>query len=310
MANLVFGAGPIGQSVIDQLIANGEPVVVATRTGSGPEHPLVQRLQVDAADAQAVKDVAADATVIYHCIHTAYSEKAWRRDLFGPEQAVLAAAAEHNLTVVFPESLYGFDPSVMPLRETTPLNAETGKRGVRAELLAARAQHKARSRSVVAGDYFGPHARETAHAGSRMIDAVLSGNTVRPFISADQPHAFTYLPDLAAAMSRAAKHPGEGHQLLFAPTAPSLTQRELIEAFAQAAGKSVPKVSALPAWGVHTLATVHPLSRSLAEVIYQFGQPFTMDSIQSEALLGLHPTPLDSAARASIDWYRAQRFGR
>ncbi|BAS11371.1 hypothetical protein AHiyo4_47930 [Arthrobacter sp. Hiyo4] len=46
--------------------------------------------------------------------------------------------------------------------------------------------------------------------------------------------------------------------------------------------------------------------RELAELLYQFEQPFVMDTAASEAAFGLRPTPLPEAAAATVAWWRAQ----
>lgn len=40
---------------------------------------------------------------------------------------------------------------------------------------------------------------------------------------------------------------------------------------------------------------------------YQFTKPFVMNSTASETLLGLAPTPIDQAARETVDWWRAEQ---
>ncbi|MDJ0114652.1 NAD-dependent epimerase/dehydratase family protein, partial [Rhodococcus erythropolis] len=79
-----------------------------------------------------------------------------------------------------------------------PRNATGGKRGVRTALLRAREASATPTVSVVASDFFGPRVR-TAHAGERMVLKVMAGKKIRVIGSADQPHSFTYIPDLAAA---------------------------------------------------------------------------------------------------------------
>ena len=37
-----------------------------------------------------------------------------------------------------------------------------------------------------------------------------------------------------------------------------------------------------------------------------FTRPFVLDSTQSEELLGLTPTPLDVAAKETVDWWRSE----
>ena len=44
---VVTGAGPVGWTVAEQLAGQGKRVRILTRSGSGPEHPLIDRMSVD-----------------------------------------------------------------------------------------------------------------------------------------------------------------------------------------------------------------------------------------------------------------------
>lgn len=300
MRTLIIGAGPIGTAVARQLAESGNSVRLGTRSGSGPQHPRIELVRLDARDRAQVARAADGCDVIAHCMHAPYAARAWQELLPAAERSVLAAAADSGAVVVFPESLYAFDAANLPIGETTPIVADSGKRGVRTELLRARAASGVTCRSVVASDYFGPGAGANAHAGDRMTGPVLTGTTARPLGSADQPHSFTYLPDLAAAMVRAAELPGQGHRLLFAPTAPALTQRELLAAYAEAAGRPMPRVAPLRPRLVRAVGTIHSGTRELAEMLYQFDRPFVMDSSASERELALGPTPIPRAAAQTM----------
>jgi len=154
---VVTGAGPVGWTVAEQLAERGERVRVLTRSGSGPDHPLVEKLQVDASNPGLLGDAFEGAAAVFHCIHgSSYSAAAWERELPAAEQAVLAAAGEAGAVVVFPESLYSYSDPERVMAEDSPREAGGGKRGVRAALLRARAASAADTVSVVAGDFFGP----------------------------------------------------------------------------------------------------------------------------------------------------------
>jgi len=120
------------------------------------------------------------------------------------------------------------------------------------------------------------------------------------------PHSFTYVPDLAAAMIRAAQDPALWNRVWHTPTGPAPSQREIAAAFAAAAGARAPRVSAVPGWALRTMGLFSPGTRELAETLYQFERPFVMDSRASEAALGLQPTPLTEAAAATVAWWRDQ----
>ena len=266
------------------------------------------KIKVDAADHEQLATAAAGAQAIFHCAHaSAYSAQAFAADLPRTEQNVLTVAAEIGAVVIFPESLYAYADPTGVMTESSPRTASTGKRGVRTALLAARAASSTPTVSVVASDFYGPYALN-AHAGERMLVAVLGGKRLLAMGSADQPHSFTYVPDLAAAMITAAARPDlwdnpERDAVLHAPTAPALTQREMATAYATAAGRPTPKVGTLPGWLLRVAGLVHAPSRELAEMTYQFDRPFAMDSTRTEQQLGIAPTPLDQGVAATVAWW-------
>lgn len=303
---VVTGAGPVGWTVAEQLAGQGKRVRVLTRSGSGPDHALIERMSVDVANPALLGEAFAGAAAVFHCIHgSAYAADAWRRELPRAEEAVLAAAGGAGAVVVFPESLYSYSRPDAVMAEDSPREAQGGKRSVRTALLKARAASPTNTVSVVAGDFFGPRVR-TSHAGERIVPAVLAGKRLLVIGSADQPHSFTYVPDLAAAMIRAAQTQALWNRVWHAPTGPAVTQRRLAAAFAEAGGVPAPKMGAVPGWALRAMGLFSGGTRELAEMLYQFERPFVMDSHVSEAALGLHPTPLPEAAAATVAWWRAQ----
>lgn len=303
---VVTGAGPVGWTVAEQLAERGKRVRVLTRSGGGPDHPHVEKLKVDVSGPGLLADAFEGAAAVFHCIHgSSYSAAAWERELPAAEHAVMAAAGETGAVVVFPESLYSYSKPERVMTEDSPREARGGKRGIRAALLRARAASAADTVSVVAGDFFGPRVR-MAHAGERMVPAVLARRPLQVVGSADQPHSFTYVPDLAAAMIGAAGKPWLWNRVLHAPTNPPLTQRQIAQAFAAAAGAPPAKVQAVPGWVLRTLGLFSADMRELSEMLYQFQRPFVMDSRASEEQLGLHPTPLPVAAKETVEWWRSE----
>ena len=303
---VVTGAGPVGWTVAEQLAEQGKNVRILTRSGSGPDHPLVERVKADVQDAAQLRDAFSGATAVFHCIHgSSYTADAWQAELPAADQKVLAAAGGVGAVVVFPESLYSYSEPGRPMTETGPRNATGGKRGVRTTLLEARNASATDTVSVVAGDFFGPRVR-ISHAGERMVPAVLAGKKVWVIGSAGQPHSFTYVPDLATAMIHAAKTPSLWNKVWHAPTGPAVTQRQLATAFTDAGGVAAPKLAGIPGWALGALGVFSKDIRELAEMLYQFAEPFVMDSTASQEALGLRPTPLPEAAAATVAWWRAQ----
>jgi nucleoside-diphosphate-sugar epimerase len=304
--HVVTGAGPVGSTVALQLADAGHQVRLLTRSGSGPVHPLIDRRRVDVSRPEVLAEAFDGAVAVHHCIHgSAYDARVGRAELPQAEAAVLAAAGRVGAVVVFPESLYSYGQVDGPLTEDLPRTATTGKLGVRTELLAQREASATPTVSVAASDFYGPVVRN-AHAGERLVPTVLAGRTMRVLGSLDQPHSFTYVPDLAAAMIEAAARPELWNSFLHAPTAAPVTQRRLVELVAQAGGVPVPRMSAIPPWVLRASGMVSREMRELAETAYMFTAPFVLDSSASEQRLGLSPTPVEAGLAATVAWWRAE----
>ncbi|CAB4931837.1 unannotated protein [freshwater metagenome] len=304
--HVVTGAGPVGSTVALQLADAGQQVRLLTRSGSGPDHPSIERRQVDVSQRDALAEAFAGATAVHHCIHgSAYDARVWRDELPRAEAAVLEAAGRVGAVVVFPESLYSYGPVEGPITEHTPRSVTGGKLGVRTDLLAQREASATPTVSVAASDFYGPLVRN-AHAGERMVPTVLAGRTMRVLGSLDQPHSFTYVPDLAAAMIEAARREDLWNSLLHAPTAAPVTQQRLVEMVATAGGVPVPRTSAIPPWVLRASGLVSREMRELAETSYMFTEPFVLESTVSEGRLGLAPTPMADGVARTVAWWREQ----
>ncbi|MBO0854347.1 MAG: NAD-dependent epimerase/dehydratase family protein [Nocardia sp.] len=302
--HVVTGAGPVGTTIAEQLAASGADVRILTRSGSGPDHPRIERRSVDANDRTRLAEAVDGAVAVYHCIHgSKYSARTWRAELPAAENTVLEVAGRAGAVVVFPESLYSYGPVERPMTEEMPRAAMFGKPAVRAELLRAREQSPTPTVSVAASDFIGPHVRN-AHAGERMVPNILGGRTVQVFGKPDMPHSFTYLPDLAAAMIRSAADRDLWNSVLHAPTAPAVSMRELVGLLADAAQVPTPRIVAVPGWTLRAGAAVSSMLREFAEMNYQFDRPFILDSRRSEQRLGLSATPLEQVAAGTVAWWK------
>ena len=114
--HLVVGAGPVGRATAEQLVLAGHEVVLASRSGHGPDVPGVTRIAVDAADADAVAEAAIGARAIYNCVNPPAYDK-WAT-MWPPIAAALLAAAERTGAVlVTAANLYAYGPVEGPMVE-------------------------------------------------------------------------------------------------------------------------------------------------------------------------------------------------
>jgi nucleoside-diphosphate-sugar epimerase len=305
--HLVVGAGPVGTGVATALAQRGDTVTVVTRSGSGPELPGITRQRANAADPAALTALAAGASTIFNCANPPYHR--WASDWPPIHHALLTTAERTGAVLVMMDNLYALGSSTtMPMRESSPMKATGTKGKVRAtmaqELLDAHAAGRVRATLARASDFFGPGVRDAA-LGERVIPKVIAGKSVSLLGSLDVLHSSSYMPDVVRtliAIGDDAQAWGKPWQV---PNAPAVTQRQIVESLAHAAGTS-PKVKTVPLFALRVLGLVVPLMRELQETWYQFAEPFVTDSTLSEQTFGVTATPLDQAAETTIAWWRSQ----
>jgi hypothetical protein len=55
---------------------------------------------------------------------------------------------------------------------------------------------------------------------------------------------------------------------------------------------------------VRAMGLVNPLMRELAEMSYEFEEPFVLDTTKFTSMFGATATPLATAVSETIAWYR------
>src|SRR5699024_5050098 len=114
MHHLVIGEGQIGREVIARALADGDAVTVLRRRELEPS-PGLRRVSRGGRAPAALAEALEGADAIQACFHAPYDARQWARDLPPRELAVLDAAAERGIPVVFPESMYGFQGAARDL---------------------------------------------------------------------------------------------------------------------------------------------------------------------------------------------------
>ncbi|XAS63889.1 hypothetical protein ACOM2C_11350 [Pseudarthrobacter sp. So.54] len=70
--------GPVGWAVVEQLAAAGQRVRVLTRSGIGPDEPLLEKKAVDVSGAAQLAGLLRGAQAVFHCAHgSQYRAKTW-----------------------------------------------------------------------------------------------------------------------------------------------------------------------------------------------------------------------------------------
>lgn len=306
--HVVLGAGAIGATIAEQLVAAGEPVRLVSRSGRNPGVPGAETAAGDLTDPAAVRAVTAGARVAYFACQPAYTS--WPKGFPPLADGILGGLAGTGTRLVVVDNLYMYGPTGgRPLSEDLPYAATTRKGRARAAL-AERflAAHGAGDVPVAIGrasDYFGPRGVDTTH-GERLFPALLAGKAVQVYGDPDLPHAVTYVPDFARALVELGRRDEALGSAWHVPTAPAVSQRAFVEMAARAAGVSAPKLSRVSKPMLYLAGLFVPPAREMIEMSYEFEEPFVVDSSRFERAFGLGATPLEEALAATVAWWRVR----
>lgn len=303
--HVIVGAGAIGSATARLLSERGEHVLLISRSGSGPELPGVRLVRADASDAVALADLTMEAAVLYNCASPAYHQ--WASD-WPPLAASLQHAAQRSGAVLATVSnLYGYGPVTAPMTEDTPLRPHGKKGEVRAHMWRdALALHEAglvRVTEVRSSDYIGPNSN--SHLGDRIVPRVLAGKSVQVLPSADTPHTWTYVQDVARLLTIVGIDDQAWGRAWHVPSNSPRTQREAINDLARIAAVRPVKVGEVSRLLLRAMGLFNPFMREIPEVAYQFTSPFILDASSAERTFGLTATPWDDVLAKTIDSYRA-----
>jgi nucleoside-diphosphate-sugar epimerase len=306
--HVVFGTGQVGSALAAHLGGLGLAVRTVSRNRPRALADGVDWRAADVTDPEAAADAAKGASVIYQCLNAPYTQ--WP-ERFPPLQRGMLAAAEHtSALLVVLENLYGYGPTGgKPMTEDLPLAATTVKGATRAamtaELLAAADAGRVRFAIGRASDFFGPGVTQGSTLGERVFGNALAGRRADFIGDPDLPHTYSYVPDIAAGLATLGTDPRAAGQVWHLPGPPTGTTRALLDLVAADVGHRV-GVRTLSKLAVRTLAVVNPMLRGLAEMAYEFDEPFVLDTSKYESAFGAAGTPLAAAIAATVAWYRTR----
>jgi nucleoside-diphosphate-sugar epimerase len=307
--SIVFGTGPVGCAVMRELLVRGQQVRIVNRSGKLDTPHGVELVQGDVTDAAFTREVCKGAEVVYNCLNAPYTQ--WP-ELFPPLQAgVLEGAATASAKLVVMENVYMYGPTHgKPITEDLPYAATTRKGRVRAnmaqELLAAHRSGKVRVAIGRASDFFGPGALASS-SGERIFRPALSGKAAQIVGNANQLHTYTYVPDIGKGLVILGEHDEALGQVWHLPSAQTVTTREFINLIFSETGYP-PRIQSVPRLALRTLALFNPMMREVAEMLYEFEEPFVVDHSRFERAFGNHATPLREAIHMTVEWFRKEQM--
>ena len=122
----------------------------------------------------------------------------------------------------------------------------------------------------------------------------------------DLPHTYSYVPDIAAGLATLGTDDRAAGQVWHLPGPQTVTTRALLDLVAGEVGHPV-AIRSVPKMALRALGLVNPMLRELAEMAYQFEEPFVLDTSKYESAFGAAGTSLAAAIAATVAWYRTGR---
>ncbi len=293
----IVGAGQVGSRLADLLVADGHQVRQISRRG---QHvPGAAGISADASDLAALTAATAGSDVIYNCVNPAYHR--WPQDWPPIAENLLQVARDKVLVTL--SNLYGYGPVAGTITPDLPLAATTRKGQVRAQMwdraLQAHAAGDVCAVEVRGSDFIGETGQQVTF-GSRVVGNLRVGKSVTLLGRLDMPHTWTYTGDVATTLAVvAADDRAHGHAWHVPSNAPR-TQAQVVADLADVLEVRVPKVRTVGPVILRTMGLVNPAMGELVEMLYEFEQPFVMDSTPTQSAFGLKPTPWETVIEQTV----------
>ena len=304
--HVIFGTGPVGLSVMNELVKQGKPVRIVNRSGKAVVPAGVEVVKGDASDPASTRAISKGATVVYNCTNPPYTQ--WL-ELFPPMQAaVIEGAASAGAKLVVMENLYMYGPTGgKTLTEDLPFHPTPRKGATRAkmaqDLMTAHKSGKVRVAVGRAADFYGAGVLQSA-AGDRLFYPAVQGKPAQFIGNLDMPHTYTYMPDIGKALVILGERDEALGQAWHIPSPETVTTRQFFTLAYEAAGQT-PKFQVMPKLMVKALALFVPILREVNEMAYEFEEPFVMDHRRFERTFGMKATPLRESIQATVEWFKA-----
>jgi nucleoside-diphosphate-sugar epimerase len=308
--HVIFGSGPLGQSIARELLVRGKRVRMVNRSGKHPADlpGSVEMMPGDAYNLDFTRQATAGADVVYQCAQPPYH--CWPAEFPALQAAILEGAAAAGAKLVAGENLYMYGEVDGPIHEGLPYAATTRKGKVRGEmarsLLEAHRSGKIRVALGRGADFYGPGVLEST-MGARAIRPALQGKPASLMGNIDLPHTYTYIEDFGRALVILGEREDALGQAWHVPSPVTLTQRELMTLFFHEM-KLPPKMSGMGRGMLAFGGLFVPAARESLEMMYEFEKPFVMNHGRFARAFGDISTPHEDAVRRTVEWFKSKEL--
>lgn len=306
--HIIFGTGPVGCWTAHALRGLNILVRAVNRSGKRPDlmPDDVEVVTADVSDPQQAIEAARGATVVYQALNPPYHQ--WHKYFPGLQAGTMVAAKAAQARYVSIENLYMYDPS-KPMMEESPIVPKSKKGKLRAkmaeEVMAAHQRGEIRAAALRSSDYYGPGVLGSA-LGEMIFGNLVAGKKAQIGGSAVMPHSFAYIEDVGKAAAILGTREEALGEVWIAPHAPALSQGEVVEMACQML-EIEPRISVISPMMMRLAGLFVPEARATVEMMYEFTEPFVVDSRKFEQVFQANATSIEEGVRKTVIWYQAQR---
>lgn len=299
----IFGAGQVGVLLAHELLDRGYSIRLVRRGPAGPGRPGLTWMSGDVTDPAFADEAARGAAVVYNCVNPPDYGR-WEGVLEPLMRAVRGAATRAGARLVALDCLYMYGmPEAAPFDEDTPMRPCSSKGKLRAmlveELFEAHRRGDVQVTTGRASDYFGPSTPLSMILYPRALARLRAGKPVELFGDPDQPHAYSFTPDVARGLAVLGTRPEAVGRAFHLPAAWTGTTRELIARFGAVIGQPG-TVRVVPSWALAALGLFSNEMRAIREMLYQWERPYVIDDRRFRSTFGVEATPIDEAIRITL----------
>jgi nucleoside-diphosphate-sugar epimerase len=304
--NIVFGTGPLGYAVAEELLARGQSVTLVNRSGQGDIPEGAALVKADVTNPERTREVCKNVRTVFHCAMPPYTQ--WPELYPAITYGIMKGAISAQANLVYGDNLYMYGQVNGPIKEDLPYNANGPKGKTKGEmadkLIRAHNEGKVKVAIGRASDFFGPRVLNSI-LGERVFMPAIKGETINLLGRIDQPHTFTYIKDFAKGLVTLSENDNAFGEVWHIPSAETITtQRFLRRVFSET--ETIPPVKTATKLVVNVMALFNPIIKELKEVLPNYQLPYVVDHSKFERTFGNHSTPHKTAIKETVEWYRAK----
>ncbi|MFF4397057.1 NAD-dependent epimerase [Streptomyces sp. NPDC001480] len=259
-----------------------------SRTGGGPDHPLIDKVAADATDTDRLTELTEGADTLFTTAAPPYH--LWPEQFPVLSASLLSTARRTGVAYVMLGNLYAYGPVSGPITPDLPLTATGPKGRTRARAWEEAAASGVKVTEVRAAQFYGAGA---VSVFSLMVQRqVMEGRLVLVPQELDVPHSYSAIGDTARTLVAASRNEQAYGRAWHVPTS-TLSVRELAGRLADLADAPKPRMEEMTERDLTLLAFTEPFWAEMHEVLTKPGHPFVIDYSETEKILGVSVTPVN-----------------